>query len=168
MFGKKKRLEQLEKIEQARKQLKLEKQELLFIKEQLEDSTPKVDVSNIYVWQHQGLFTIVRLDVEKFRGRNWGGLGDEVTGYLSTLTDIFTNNIVYQRSATEKIQRKQYIGGKSIEDGYYAYLLPLHECDRNLLAYTNKKIPLYVLQQLYYKLNNVDVKSLVLTRAKEN
>ena len=77
---------------------------------------------------------------------------------------VISNNIVYKRSATEIIQRKQYIGGKSIEDGYYAYLLPLHECDRNLLAYANKKIPLYVLQQLYYRLNGVNINEVVLNK----
>ena len=164
MFGKKKRLEQ---IEQSRKQLELEKQELLFIKEQLEDSTPKIDVSNIYVWKDKDLWSIVRLDVEKFRGRNWGGIGQEVGGYLSTLTDIFSGNVIYQRSATEIIQRKQYIRGKTLEDGYDAYLLPLHEVDKNLLAYTDKKVPLYVLQQLYYKLNNVNVNEYGLTQKKK-
>ena len=148
MFGNKKRLEQLEQIETARKQLELEKQELLFIKEQLENSTPKVDVSDMYVWKDKGLCSIVRLDVKKFRGRNWGGIGQEVDGYLSTLTDIFSGNIVYQRSATEIIQRKQYIRGKNFGEGYDAYLLPLHEVDNNLLAYIDKKVPLYVLQQL--------------------
>ena len=164
MFGNKKRLQQLEQIEQSRKQLESEKQELLFIKEQLENSTPKVDVSNIYVWKDKGLCSIVRLDVEKFRGRNWGGIGQVVDGYLSTLTDIFSGNIIYQRSATEIIQRKQYIRGKTLADGYDAYLLPLHEVDNNLLAYTDKKVPLYVLQQLYYRLNNVDVKKYVLKK----
>ena len=164
MFGNKKRLEQLEQIETARKQLELEKQELLFIKEQLENSTPKVDVSDMYVWKDKGLCSIVRLDVKKFRGRNWGGIGQEVDGYLSTLTDIFSGNIVYQRSATEIIQRKQYIRGKNFGEGYDAYLLPLHEVDNNLLAYIDKKVPLYVLQQLYYRLNNVDVKEYVLKK----
>mgnify|MGYP003469152936 CR=1 FL=1 len=29
----------------------------------------------------------------------------------------------------------------------------------NLLAYLDKKVPLYVLQNLYYKLNNIDINS---------
>ena len=140
----------------------------MFIKEQLEDSTPKIDVSNIYVWKDKDLWSIVRLDVEKFRGRNWGGIGQEVDGYLSTLTDIFSDRIIYQRSSTEIVQRKQFIRGKTLEENYYAYLLPLHEVDKNLLAYVDKKVPLYVLQQLYYKLNNVDVNEYVLTRKKES
>lgn len=37
----------IKKIEKAKQQLEVEKQELLFIKEQLEDSTPKVDISKI-------------------------------------------------------------------------------------------------------------------------
>lgn len=163
MFGNKKILKQ---IEEAKQQLEAEKQELLFIKEQLEDSTPKVDISNIYVWQDKGLYSIVRLNVQKIHGKTWGGIGKETDGYLSTLTDIFTNNIVYQKSATEKINRKQYISGKTLDEGYYAYFIPLHDIDRNLLAYANKKVPLYVLQQLYYRLNNVDVNAYVLKKEK--
>ena len=45
----------------------------------------------------------------------------------------------------EPIQRKQYIPGKTYKDAYYALFLPLHEVDRSLLAYTDKKVPLYVL-----------------------
>lgn len=42
----------------------------------------------------------------------------------------------------------------------------LYRADKNLLAYTDKKVPLYVIQQLYYKLNNVDVKTYVLKTGK--
>ena len=66
MFGSKKGLKQ---IEEARKQLEEEKKELLFIKEQLEDSSPKVDVSNIFVWEDKGVYSIVKLDVQLIHGR---------------------------------------------------------------------------------------------------
>ena len=159
MFKRKKIQKEIEKLE-------LEKKELLFIKEQLDVSTPKIDISNIYVWKDKGLCSIVRLDVQKFCGRNWGGAGKEVDGYFSTLTDVFSNNIVYQKSSTEIIQRKQYISGKTLSDGYYAFLLPLHEADNNLLAYANKQVPLYVLQQLFYRLNNVDANAHELKKQK--
>lgn len=163
MFGNKKVLKE---IEEAKQQLEAQKQELLFIKEQLEDSTPKVDISNIYVWKDNDLYSIVRLDVQKIHGRNWSGAGVETDGYLSTLIDIFTNNIVYQNRSTEKISRKQYILGKTLDEGRYGYFIPLHDVDRNLLAYINKKVPLYVLQQLYYRLNNVGVNAYVLKKEK--
>ena len=48
----------IKKIEKAKQQLEVEKQELLFIKEQLEDSTPKVDISKIkdYIAQLDQIF----------------------------------------------------------------------------------------------------------------
>ena len=175
MFESKKRLKQIEEekkqleetkqqLEKISQQIECEKQQLLFIKEQLEDSTPKVDDSNIYVWQNKGLYSIVRLKIENIVGRNWGGTGNVVNAYESTLIDIFTDKVIYQRSATETIQREEYISGKTLRDGYYAFLIPLHEVDNNLLAYTNKQIPIYILQQLYYKLNNVNVNAFTLTK----
>lgn len=99
MFKTKKELKQLE---EARKQLENEKQELLFIKEQLENSTPKVDISNVYIWKDKDLYSIVKLNVTKYRGYNWGGLGKEVDGYHSTLTDIFTNEVIFEKNQWTK------------------------------------------------------------------
>lgn len=170
MFNRKKKRKELEnekqKLTELRQQIEIEKQELLFIKEQLEDKTNKVDISNIYVWQDKGLYSIVSLNVQDFVGRKWCGLGETVNAYESTLVDIFSNNIVYKKCSTEKIQSKEYIIGESYRDHYYAYLLPLYSVDKNLLAYTDKKVPLYVLQQLYYRLNNVDINAYALKKQK--
>lgn len=163
MFGCKKVLKE---IEESKRQLEAEKQELLFIKKQLEDSTPKVDISNIYVWKDNDLYSIVRLDIKKIHSKKLGGNGVKTDGYLFTLIDIFTDDIVYQKISTEKITRKQYILGKTLDEGHYGYFIPLYDVDRNLLAYVNKKVPLYVLQQLYYRLNNVDVNAYVLKKKK--
>ena len=112
-----------------------------------------------------------------FKGRvnNVKELNDKLTelgididykmGVIGMVTDS-DGKVIYQRSATETIQRKEYISGKTLRDGYYAFLIPLHEVDNNLLAYTNKQIPIYILQQLYYKLNNVNVNALTLTQKK--
>lgn len=162
MFESKKRLKL---IEEARQQLETEKQELLFIKEQLEDSTPKIDISDLYVWEENGLYSIVRLNVLNIRGVTWSGLGVERNGFESTLTDIFTNEITYKKCATKLITSKQWVNhGNSYTEGYYAFLTPIYKVDKNILAYTDKKVPLYVLQQLYYKLNNVDVTAYVLKK----
>lgn len=163
MIGNKKALRQ---IQEEREQLELEKQELLFIKEQLEDTSPKVDISNLYIWKDKGIYSIVRLDVSDCRGRAWGGVGKMVDGYQSTLTDIFTNKVIYEKTSVEKINNKEYISGNTLENSYYAYFYPIHCADRNLLAYTDKIVPLYVLQQLYYKLNNVDLNAKVLKKEK--
>jgi len=163
MFGHKKRLKQ---IEEEKQQLEKEKQELLFIKEQLEDSTPKIDISNVYVWENKGVYSIVRLDIQEFQGRDYCGYGKLVDAYQSTLIDIFSNNIIYLKSSTRLIEEKEWMSGAKPGDGYYARLLQLHKVDKNILAYANKKVPLYVLQQLYYRLNNVDVNAYILKKQK--
>lgn len=148
MFGSKKRLQELEK----------EKQELLFIKQQLEEVTPKIDISDIYVWEENGIYNIVQLNIQKCHGIN--PFGQEVDGYISTLIDVFSNKIVYEKSSTNTIKSKELIyDRKKVKDSYYAYFYPVYQADRNLLAYADKKVPLYVLQQLYYRLNHINIKS---------
>ena len=156
----------LECIKEERLKLEKEKEELLFIKECLNNDSPKIDISDLYIWHDKGIYYIVRLDVTYIKGRTFGGVGKIAYGYDSILTDIFTNRIIYQKTATEKINNKQYIRGNSLEDGYFAYFYPIHEADRNLLAYTNKQVPLYILQQLYYRLNRIDVNAKILKKEK--
>lgn len=162
MFANKKKLKEIEEMKQ---ELEREKQELLFIKEQLEDSMPKIDISNVYVWEDKGVYSIVKLDIQKIRGVNKFFMM-EVDGYGSTLIDVFSNNVIYQKDSMSKIRREENILGETIGEGYTAYLIPICEVDKNLLAYTDKKVPLYVLQQLYYKLNNVDVNAYTLKKEK--
>lgn len=162
MFGIKKRLKQ---IEEEKEYLKKEKEELLFIKEQLENTTPKIDISNVFVWNDKNTYSIVRLDVQNIRGKTLGGFGEEVDGFYSTLTDIFTNQIIYEKSSTCKIQSKERIVFSiHNKDNYYAYLYPIYRFDNNLLAFVDKKVPLYILQQLYYELNNIDVNAYTLKK----
>lgn len=153
-------------IKEQREILEQEKQELLFIKEQLENSQDKIDVSNIYVWENGGVYSIVRLEVTKIRGRNFSGYGKLVDGYHSTLTDIFSNQVIFQKDSECKIKSEELIRTDSIETSYFARLYSLYEVDKNLLAYTDKKVPLYVLQKLYYKLNNVDTNAYILKKEK--
>lgn len=105
------------------------------------------------------------MNVLNIRGVTWSGLGVERNGFESTLTDIFTNEIIYKKCATKLITSKQWVNhGNSYIEGYYAFLTPIYKVDKNILAYTDKKVPLYVLQQLYYKLNNVEVTAYVLKK----
>lgn len=157
----------LKQIAEARYQLENEKQELLFIKEQLEDSTPKIDVSNVYIWKDKKLSSIVRLDIEKIRISYLPMTSLGIDGYRSTLTDIFSNALIYKKESTDIINKKESIDSEDFFGrSYNAFLLPLHEVDRNLLAYANKKVPLYVLQQLYYKLNKVNANAYTLKKQK--
>ena len=167
MFSIKKRLKQ---IEVAKQQLEKEKQELLFIKNQLEETTPKIDISNVYIWEEQEVCSIVKLEIKKLKPNT---LEEEKAGtvrYLSTLTDIFTNNIIFKKESTETIKEVQWIIKENYEEdfvgGYYAFLSPLSESDKNILAYTDKKVPLYILQQLYYRLNKIDISDYILKKEK--
>ena len=166
----KRQLEESKKqLEKIKYQLQIEKQELYFIKEQLEDMTPKVDVSNVYIWKDKNICSIVRLNTQKIRGRCFAGGGSEVEGYSSTLVDIFTNNIVFKKNSRQRINENEIMVENkysSSQEYYYAQLIPLYEIDNNILAFADKKVPLYVLQQLYYKLNNVDVNDYVLKKIK--
>ena len=167
MFKSKKILQQIEKEKQEllliKEQIEKEKKELQFIKEKLEASTPMVDISDVYVWLYKGEYSIVRLNVEKIRGRLLNGNGPLVDAYCSTLFDIFTNNVIYQKKSIDKIQQKELV---NINEPQIAYLSHIKHFDKNLLAYIDKKVPLYVLQQLYYRLNNVDVDAYVLKKKK--
>ena len=160
MFGNKKILKQ---IEEEKNYLETLKNELLFIKQNLEDTTLKIDISDLYIWSENGLNSIVRLNVKKIHGRSIFGQED---GYESTLVDIFSNKTIYTKCSVDLITSKQWVD-KSYKEGYYAYLTPLHKFDNNILAYADKKVPLYVLQQLYYKLNNVDINGCVLKNNKK-
>lgn len=94
-------------------------------------------------------------------------MGEYIEGYSSTLTDIFTNEVIYQKNSANMIERREKkINYKNPSDSYYAKFFPLFGADKNLLAYTDKKVPLYVIQQLYYRLNNVDVNAPVLKKIK--
>ena len=140
-----------------------EKNELLRIKQIMEEKTPKIDINDVYDFYLDGIHTFVKQHVTNIEGTLLYG-GARTYGYEITLKNIFDNSTVYQASQTSKLNRKEYVG-------YYirnsketiAYITPIHELDRNLLTYTDKQVPLYVLQQLYYQLNNVDINSPLLT-----
>ena len=131
MFRNKKVLKQ---IIEERKKLETLKNELLFIKENLEDTTPKVDISDLYVWEEDGLFSIVKLNIESIHWTTWYGKRD---GFKSTLVDIFTNKILYTKQSIELINSEQWVNqDNSILNGHYAYLTPIYKFDNNILAYT--------------------------------
>ena len=69
-----------------------------------------------------------------------------------------------KKTSTEKINNKQYMRENTLKDSYYAYFYPIYEADRNILAYTNRLVPLYVLQQLYYRLNKIYVDAKILKK----
>lgn len=66
----------------------------------------------------------------------------------------------------DKIKSEELIKKGLLEDSYFAHFFPIYAADRNILAYADKKVPMYVLQQLYYKMNNVNAKAHILKKNK--
>lgn len=167
-------------LEQLKEQIEKEKKCLQFLKEQLEDKSEKIDISNVYVWKDvdtgesiknaytdvRGIikktyYSLVYLSVVPMIGKDkWGRT---VQGYRSTLTDVFSKNVIYERKSIEAIEFPVEIFA-SLGHTHRGYLYPIYEIDKDLLAFTNKMVPLYYLQQLYYQLNEIDVSSLKLKK----
>lgn len=165
ILQKQKEIEQtLEEIKAEKALLIKEKEELLNIKQMMENTQnpDRIDISDVYVWRFDGIYSLVRLKEEKKPGTN--AFGAEVEGYESTLTDIFTNKIIYKKFSTNKIDVHEIV---EIKDGqtFQAFFKSIYYYDRNLLVYVDKKVPKYVLHQLYYKLNNIDISELVINKS---
>ena len=157
-----KRKKELKKLEEKRKELEKEKQELLFIKQQLNDNSPKIDISNVYIWKYKDIYSLVYLNEKEILGIDI--VNRERNGYSSTLTDIFSDEIVYKKSSLDRIQAQELITNPRDRYSSYAFLYSIYEYDKNLLAFTDKKVPKYLLQQLLFKLNNVNVDSYTLKK----
>jgi len=160
MFNKKR----LQEIENAKKELEYQKQELQFIKDQLEDTSPKVDITGVNIVKKNGIKYLAHAFSEPCTGRN--GLGVAVKGYESTLVDIFSNQVIHKKTSIYPLQRKEevFIDTGNYKESYVITCTPICEVVPELLAYPNKQVPEYVLQQVYYRLNNVNVKSKILQK----
>jgi len=142
-------------------ELEREKQKLLRIQEIFEENTPALDISNIFVFELDGRFYIVKAEVKNFVGVTcWSSKKRE--GYHSILTDIFTKKIVFEKQALSSFQREEPVRAYSRRS--FAKITPILEIEPDLLAYFDGKVPLYVLLRLYYKLNNVNLLNPILTR----
>lgn len=152
----------LEEIKEERRKLTEEKDELIKLKEIMSNSHPKVDITYLYVCEEKGIYYIGKLYEEKIRGKLYGGKGPMSDGYEATFVDIFTQKVIFKKSSKERITRKVCIfEDDTLRNYHYIHLTPICEIEPNLLAYLDKKVPLYILQFLYYKLNNIDLNSWV-------
>ena len=147
MFKSKKKLEEIEKI----------KKELNYIKEQMGEENKLIDINNLYVWECNGKFNIVNLDIKEIYGRTW--IGAEVKAYKSTLKDIFTNEVIYILRNTRKIRSREKINDGNKQ--HIAYLKPICKVNKKLKLYPNKKVPLYVLKRISYQINNIDISNVL-------
>jgi len=112
----------------------------------------------------------VKLDIKEIEGTLLVN-PVKTNSYESTLIDIFSNEIVFQKCSKIRIQNKELIfGSQSIRiDGiqrvqYWINLYPIDEFYPDVLIYADKKVPLYALQQIYYDINNVDFDSKLLKK----
>lgn len=173
MFGNNLKIQELER---QKEELERQKEELAKIKEILDDKSPKVDISEFYVWELRGVSYIVKKEEKNIIGDSMFGLKRNVSGFHSKLIDIFNQQTVYEKSSESKIEREEYVGdlksnvsrfekSYSFED-QIGYLVPILEIEPDLLMYADRQVPTYVLQQLLYKLNDVDIKNPVLQKNK--
>ena len=145
----------LDEIKKEKEALQKEREQLLKIQEMMKNTNniETIDISNVYVWRKKNVYYLVNLKEEKAIEK--GNSEIEYHGYKATLTDIFSEKIVYEKFSSYKIEKMQEI--VELGELYNTYLTPIYEFDRNLLVYADKKVPKHVLLQLYYNLNNIDL-----------
>lgn len=155
----------LRDVEKKLEKLEKEKQELLFIKNQLDEVTPKIDISDVFIWKDRGIHYIVRISINSIYESECNGIMIRYEEHDSTLTDIFSNQVIYHKKSRDYIKSEEAIHiSDSSKNVRYAYCNPIYEYEPALLAYPNKLVPLYVLQRLLYRLNNVDVNASILKK----
>lgn len=143
----------LKELEIKKQEIEKEKQELLKIKEMLEEETPKIDITNVYSAKINGIKYFVRSSTDQVTAYS-PFFGKNVPANHLVLCDIFSDNIVYDKTSTDSIKKL----GEDVS------LQRIYHEDINLLAYIDYQVPTYVLQQLYYKLNGIDLSSQTLVR----
>lgn len=140
-----------------------EKELLSHIKKNLDDNSPKIDISNVCVLFKDDVYYIVkRYDeiITSFFGNN--------EGYKTTFIDIFSNNIVYEWKNKRKMNQTAIakVGEFGCTHVCEIKVFSLENCERGVLAFPDKKVPLYVLEQIYYNINGVDLSAPILRKKK--
>lgn len=146
MFPTKKAKRILEEANSKLEQIQKEKKELEIMKKLLEYSYPKVDISNLYVLKENGNYFIVEKLEEPAIGKSVY-FNKEVNCTRILITDIFTKKIIYD----EAYLCRYPLSFHNLE------LRPILSVEHSLLAFPEQKVPFYLLQQLFYKLNNISL-----------
>lgn len=155
MYETKKQKKYLKEINNQLEQIQKEKEELELIKTLLTDNSPKIDISNLYVLYTNGIHYIVEKKEREIIGTNI--IGITTKGYESMLIDIFTNQAIINQCSIERLEKNINFINKQTGDYDEGTLTPIINIEHSLLVFIDQKVPLYVLQQLYYKLNNIDI-----------
>ncbi len=137
-----KRRRQLEKIKE---EIIKEKKELEKIKEILEEKEEKIDISKVQVFTYGKISYLVNL---------------EKKDNFFYLTDIFSQIIIFKFEFSDiKSNRKIYMGLNEEFNGEnnYAYLTPIIEMIPDLLLYSDRMVPSYVLRQQLWRMNGIKI-----------
>ena len=143
----KKRQKELEIIKES---IIKEKEELEAIKQILESKTPKVDISDIYVFTYGGISYLGRLE--------------SIDDAFYEIKDIFNNQVIFNFFKNCSIPgNKIYMEYNERYNGedLYATLVPIIEKTPDFLIYFNRQVPEYILEQYLYRINNLDVRNYV-------
>ena len=99
IFKKQKQILEQEKQEllKIKEKIEQEKQEILKIKEIFENTNNPdyIDISNVYIWDVNGIKNIVRLEEYDIVGTTILSRGRQVFGYKSILIDIFNQKEIF-------------------------------------------------------------------------
>lgn len=147
----------LEQIIEEKEALQKEREQLLKIQEMMKNTNniETIDISNVYVWRKNNVYYLFELKEEKTTQKGVSNV--EINVYKITLTDIFSEKIIYENFSSYKIERMQEV--VELGEVFNTYLTPICEREHDLLIYADKKVPKYVLLQLYYNLNGIDLTS---------
>ena len=113
MFKNKKRLQQIEKLKEI---LNKEKEEIITIENELNESMPKINISNLYLVRERGVFRIGILKLKStidYQGE---------IEYFATMKDLFNNNLIFKKCG--RTEHKEFVFDKSLEETHYVYLEP--------------------------------------------
>ena len=146
MFQTKKVKIMLEETNSKLEQVQKEKKELELMKKLLEESYPKVDISNLYILKKEGNYFIVEKLDQPAVGKSVY-FNKHVKCTRTLIIDIFTKKIIYDE--TYLVEFPLYL--RHLE------LRPILSVEHSLLAFPDQKVPFYLLQQLFYKLNNISL-----------
>ena len=78
----------------------------LFLKSQKDDLETKIDISNVYVFENKEIYYLTKLFIRNIIGHYYGGKDVLVYEYESTLINIFTNEIIFQKNSINPIYTK--------------------------------------------------------------
>lgn len=152
MFNNKRKLkkiaEEKRELENLRKEIERQKQELLKIKEILDENSTKIDITNVYMLTLNNVKYFVRINSKKIIAYS-PFFEKNIPANNIQLYDIFSNNCIFEKTSLDSFE-------KIINN---IKLKRIWEVNKSLLIYIDKMVPDYVLHQLFCNLNNIDLAS---------